>query len=255
MRPVAFLLRLSLVSVLFLALAASPAAAQVVPGDKKVDCRWGKPQKMDAIPGCGVPRRLHVELPAGAERMMFAKDDNPTLTRYMYRGRAIGAKARTFKRMINVARTDLVLCPSDFQKSRILAFRVVEDRKLKGRPTCELGPPGKDGSKEDGMEAMGAPAMRPQAMGAGASKAGGDMAAMGPRTVNSAIERTRPVSQRDLVKMRRAMKMDTLARLLGFLGLLFGVAAAAGVLVLALTLRRRVRRLERDLDRSRADDA
>jgi hypothetical protein len=253
MRPLAFLLRSSLVPALLLA-AAPPAAAQVVPGDKKVDCRWGKPQKMDAIPGCGVPRRLHVELPPGAERMMFAKDDNPTLTRYMYRGRAIGAKARTFKRMINVARTDLVLCPSDFQKSRILAFRVVKDRKLKGRPTCELGPPGKDGGKKAGMDAMGAPAMRPQAMGAGAGKAG-DMAAMGPRTVNRAIERTRPVSQRDLIKMRRAMKMDSLARLLAFLGLLFGVAAAAGVVVLALTLRRRVRRLERDLDRSRADDA
>jgi hypothetical protein len=236
-------------------LAAAPAEAQVVPGGNKVKCRWGKPQKMDAIPGCGVPRRIHVTLPPGVDRMMFAKDDNPTLTRYMYRGKAIGAPVKVFKRMVNVARTDPVLCPSDFQKARILAFRVVKDRQIRGRPTCELGPPSGKPDAMKAMDAASAPDMRPGPMGAGAGAGAAAMGAMGPRTVSSAIERTRPVSQGDLIKMRRAMKMDSLARLLGFLGLLFGVAAAAGLLVLALTLRRRVRRLERDLDRSRADDA
>lgn len=76
-----------------------------------------------------------------------------------------------------------------------------------------------------------------------------------PRSVSEAIERRKPVTNRDLLRLRRSLKMDSLARLLGILGLLFGVSAFAGVLILGVTLRRRVRRLERDLDRSRAADA
>ena len=77
----------------------------------------------------------------------------------------------------------------------------------------------------------------------------------GPRTVTDAIEADNPVSQRDLVQLRRAIKMDSLARLLGLLGLIFGVLALVGVVLLALSLRQRVQRLERDMDRSRASDA
>ncbi len=246
---------LSLLSLLLLAFSgAAPVRAQVVPGGQKVPCRWGEPQKMDAIPGCGVPRRIHIKAPAGVERLMFARDDNPTLKRYLYRGRAIGAPAKIFKRMVNVARTDLVLCPSDFQKARILAFRIVKGRIITARPTCELGPPSAAMTAGMGPAAMTA-GMGPAAMTAGMGPATMGPATMGPRSVDGAIERAKPVSQRDLIKMRRDMKMDSLARLLGLLGLLLGLAAAVGVLVLALHLRRRVRRLERELDRSRADDA
>jgi len=247
---------LSLLSLVLLAFpGAVPVRAQVVPGGQKVPCRWGEPQKMDAIPGCGVPRRIHVQGPAGAERLMFARDDNPTLKRYLYRARAIGAPAKIFKRMVNVARTDLVLCPSDFQKARILAFRIVKGRVITARPTCELGPPSAAMAAGMGPAAMGPATMGPAAMAAGMGPATMGPATMGPRSVDGAIERAKPVSQRDLIKMRRAMKMDSLARLLGLLGLLLGLAAAVGVLVLALHLRRRVRRLERELDRSRPDDA
>ena len=94
---------------------SGPARAQAVPPGAKVQCQWGQPEKMAAIPGCGVPRQLSVTSPPGAERLMFARDDNPTLKRYMYRARAIGAPVKSFKRMINVSKTDLVVCPSDFQ--------------------------------------------------------------------------------------------------------------------------------------------
>lgn len=205
---------------------------------KKVECRWGAPQKMDPIPGCGVPRQIHVAPLPGVERLMFARDDNPTLTRYFYRGRAIGAQPRVFKRMVNVSRTDLVLCPGDFQKARILAFRVVRGRIIAARAQCELGKPG---------PAMKAPVMSAMAEGVMAAMAMiSPMAApvQGQTPVTAAIERQHPVSQQDLVKLRRARKMDSLARLLGFLGLLLGLGATVGVLVLALFVRRRLRALE-----------
>jgi hypothetical protein len=237
----------SIVSVSALILLPVPeAAAQVTAGAQKVDCQWGAAQKMDAIPGCGVPRQISVTSPAGVERLMFARDDNPTLTRYLYRGRAIGAPVKPFKRMVNVTKTDLVVCPSDFQKARILSFRVLKGRMVTARPTCELGPPSQ--AMVPPMAGM-ADAMQPgpamAAMGAGAMGAG----AMGARSVTNAIEKDNPVRQQDLVKLRRAIKMDSLARLLGLLGLLLGLGGVVGVVILALTLRRRVQRLERDLDR------
>lgn len=218
-----------------LLLAPDRAAAQ----GSKASCTWGEPQKMDAIPGCGVPQRLLVTLPTAVERLMFARDDNPTLKHYMFRSRAIGAPAKSFKRMVNVTKTDLVLCPSDFQKGRILAFRVVRGKVITSRPTCEVGPSGKvvtppamaavPGMAEPPVMAASRP---PAALG------------MGAQSVTMAIERDNPVRQRDLVKLRRAIKMDSLARLLGLLGLLLGLGATTGVVVLALTLRRRIQRLE-----------
>ena len=68
--------------------------------------------------------------------------DNPALVRYYYRKRAIGAKPKLFRRMVNVVRTDLVLCPAQFQTPRVLAFRLIRGRAVVGRRTCELGKPG-----------------------------------------------------------------------------------------------------------------
>jgi len=216
------------------------AVAQVVPPGQKVDCKWGKPQKLDAIPGCGVPRRLLVTPPSGVERLMFARDDNPTLKRYMYRARAIGAPVKTFKRMVNVTKTDVVLCPSDFQKARILAFRAVRGRVITARPTCEVGPPGAVAAMTPGMTSAVAPGMTP---GGTPSMASG-MQAMAGRSVTAVIERDSPVRQRDLVRLKRSFKMDSLARLLGLLGLLLGLGAAVGVVLLALSVRKRLGRLE-----------
>lgn len=215
------------------------ADAQVVPPGQKVACKWGKPQQLDAIPGCGIPRRLHVTSPPGVERLMFARDDNPTLKRYMYRSRAIGAPVKPFKRMVNVTKTDVVLCPSDFQKARILAFRVVRGMAITARPTCEVGPPG---------AAMTAPAMTPAmtpmvALGVTPAMTPGTPAMAG-RSVTAAIERDSPVRQRDLIKLKRTIKMDSLARLLGLVGLLLGLGAAVGVVLLALSVRKRLGRLE-----------
>jgi hypothetical protein len=220
------------------------ATAQTAPPGQKVACKWGEAQKMDAVPGCGVPRRLQVTPPPGVERIMFARDDNPTLKRYMFRTRAIGAPVKSFRRMVNVGKTDLVLCPSDFQKARILAFRVIRGRAITSRPTCELGPPG---------EAPQPPAMTPDMAvtppvagmsGMTPTPPAAGMTATAGRSVTAVIEQDNPVRQRDLVKLRRAIKMDSVARLLGLLGLLLGLGAAVGVVLLALTLRRRVARLE-----------
>jgi hypothetical protein len=223
------------------------AMAQAVPPGQKVVCKWGTPQKLDAIPGCGAPRRLHVTPPPGVERLMFARDDNPTLKRYMYRSRAIGAPVKPFKRMVNVSKTDLVLCPSDFQKARILAFRVVRGRAITSRPTCEIGPPAavaKTPAMTPGMTGMQpAPGMT------AASPAPG-MTAMAGRSVTAAIERDNPVRQWDLVKLKRAIKMDSLARLLGLLGLLLGLGAAVGVVFLALSTRKRFERLDARAEKS-----
>ncbi len=220
------------------------ASAQAMPPGQKVACKWGEPQRLDAIPGCGVPRRLRVTPPPGVERLMFAREDNPTLKRYMYRSRAIGAPVKTFKRMVNVSRTDVVLCPADFQKARILAFRVLRGRAITARPTCEVGPPGPASAAAHGMRPPPMQGASP-AMSGGASPA---MAAPGPSasggSVTEAIERDNPVRQRDLVKLRRAIKMDSLARLLGLLGLLLGLGAVVGVVLLALSVRRRLRRIE-----------
>jgi len=226
---------LSLAAFGLLLLVPDEAAAQ----GSKASCKWSEPQKMDAIPGCGVPRRLLVTPATAVGRMMFARDDNPTLKRYMYRSRAVGAPVKNFKRMVNVTKTDLVLCPSDFQKERILAFRVVKEKIITARPTCEVGPPGKTAapSAMAGMTTMSA---QP---GMAMSKPAAGMAAT---SVTMAIERDNPVRQRDLVKLRRAIKMDSLARLLGLLGLLLGLGATVGVVVLALTLRKRIQRLEAD---------
>lgn len=215
------------------------ALAQVMPPGQKVACKWGKPQQLTAIPGCGAPRRLHVTPPPGVERLMFARDDNPTLKRYMYRSRAIGAPVKSFKRMVNVTKTDVVLCPSDFQKARILAFRVVRGRAITSRPTCELGPPGATmaaSAVTPGMTPMVAPGM--------SSGMTPGMPAMAGSSVTAAIERDSPVRQRDLVKLKRSIKMDSLARLLGLLGLLLGLGAAVGVVLLALSVRKRLGRLE-----------
>ncbi|MDY0004101.1 MAG: hypothetical protein RBU30_22575 [Polyangia bacterium] len=234
----------------------------------KVTCTWIAPEAGEAIQGCGIPRGLKVEAPGAVDKLMFSRDDNPTLGRYMFRARAVGAVAKPFQRMINVARTDLVLCPSDFQKARILAFRLMKGNQIASRPTCEVSAGGGAGSGPSadgpprvppagpGMEAPRPEPSRPSepAMGAAPQPAAGD-GAMEPRSVSDAIEADNPVRQRDLVQLKRAIKMDTLARLLGLLGLLFGLAASIGVVLLALSLRRRVRRLERDMDRSRASDA
>ncbi len=231
-----------------LMVAGAPRAdAQAVPPGQKVVCKWGKPQKLDAIAGCGVPRLLHVASPPGVERLMFARDDNPTLKRYMYRSRAIGAPVKPFKRMVNVSKTDVVLCPSDFQKARILAFRVVRGRAITSRPTCELGAPG--AAMAAGMSPAVTPGMTP-AVTPGMTPA---MApGMSGRSVTAAIEKDNPVRQRDLVKLKRAIKMDSLARLLGLLGLLLGLGAAVGVVLLALSVRKRLSRLESQ--RSKASD-
>jgi len=226
------------------ALPGGVAEAQAVPPGQKVACRWGEPQKLDAIPGCGAPRVLHVTSPPGVERLMFARDDNPTLKRYMYRSRAIGAPVKSFKRMVNVSKTDVVLCPSDFQKARILAFRVVRGKVITARPTCEVGPPGAAGTAPGmtpGMAPMVAAGVTP-AMTPGMTPG---MDAMAGRSVTAAIERDNPVRQRDLVKLRRTLKMDSLARLLGLLGLVLGLGAVVGVVLLALSTRKRLDRLER----------
>lgn len=251
-RPIS-LLSLALLTLALLPLCLPrPALAQAEAGAPKVTCTWGTPEPGEAIQGCGVPRGLHVEPPAGAEALMFSREDNPTLTRYLYRGRAVGAPSKPFQRMVNVGRTDLVLCPSDFQKARILAFRVMKGQVIASRPTCEVTLPG--AAPEPGADAgtSAAPGMATEP----------DMAAVplpatrqGPRSVTDAIEAENPVRQRDLVQLRRAIKMDSLARLLGLLGLVFGVLALVGVVLLALSLRQRVQRLERDMDRSRASDA
>lgn len=239
------MIRGSVCAALGLALAAAVpgdrAAAQVVPPGQKVTCKWGKPQKLDAIPGCGVPRVLHVTQPPGVARLMFARDDNPTLKRYMYRARAFGAPVKPFKRMVNVTKTDVVLCPSDFQKARILAFRVVKGRAIISRPTCELGPPG----AAPVTPTMGTPGMTPtMASGMTPAMSASGMKAMAGRSVTAAIEQDNPVRQRDLVKLKRAIKMDSLARLLGLLALILGLGATVGVVLLALSLRKRVQRLE-----------
>lgn len=235
------------------------ALAQAEAGPQKVTCTWGEPQPGEAIPNCGQLRRLSVDAPGGVAKLMFARDDNPTLSRYQYRARAVGAPAKTFRRMINVSNTDLVLCPSDFQKARILAFRIMKGKMIASRPTCEVAAPGAAPAPAMSPDAM-APSdamAAPPAMEPGADAMAEPAMAAPPSAggVSQAIERDNPVRQRDLVKLRRAIKMDSLARLLGLLGLLLGLAACVGVVVLALTLRRRVQRLERDLDRSRADDA
>jgi hypothetical protein len=227
---------------LVLALPGGRALALVVPPGQKVACKWGKPQKLDAIPGCGIPRLVHATPPPGVERLMFARDDNPTLKRYMYRARAIGAPVKTFKRMVNVTKTDVVLCPSDFQKARILAFRVVRGKAITARPTCELGPPGAVTAMTPGMTpgSTPGPGMTP-GMTPGVTPA---MDAMAGRSVTAVIERDSPVGQRDLVKLKRSFKMDSLARLLGLLGLLLGLGATVGVVLLALSVRKRLGRLE-----------
>jgi hypothetical protein len=221
------------------------AAAQTVPPGQKVACKWGKAQKLDAIPGCGIPRVLDVTSPPGVGRLMFARDDNPTLKRYMYRSRAIGAPVKPFRRMVNVTKTDVVLCPSDFQKARILAFRVVRGMAISSRPTCEVGPPGA-ATPAPGMTTGMTPVKPTPGMTTGMTPA---MSTMAGRSVTAAIERDSPVRQRDLVKLRRSIKMDSLARLLGLLGLLLGLGAVVGVVLLALSVRRRLDRLE---DRSRS---
>lgn len=230
------------------------AAAQAVPPGQKVTCKWGKPQKLDAIPGCGVPRVLHVAPPPGVGRLMFARDDNPTLKRYMYRARAIGAPVKPFKRMVNVTKTDVVMCPSDFQKARILAFRVVTGRAIASRPTCELGPPG----AAPVANAMGTPGMTPtMAASMNPAMTASGMDAMAGRSVTMAIEQDNPVRQRDLVKLKRAIKMDSLARLLGLLALILGLGSTVGVVLLALSMRKRLQRLEegrRSSDNQKSDD-
>lgn len=247
------MLRLMVCLTLALGLSAAVpgdrASAQAVPPGQKVACKWGKPQKLDAIPGCGVPRILHVTPPPGAARLMFAREDNPTLKRYMYRSRAIGAPVKPFKRMVNVTKTDVVLCPSDFQKARILAFRVVRGRAISSRPTCEVGPPG--AAVAPGMTPAMTPGMQP-ATTPGMTPA--MTPAMSGRSVTAAIEKDNPVRQRDLVKLKRAIKMDSLARLLGLLGLLLGLGAAVGVVLLALSTRKRLIRLESGTSRKASDD-
>lgn len=237
---------------LWATVSVDQAAAQAVPPGQKVACKWGKVQKLDAIPGCGVPLILNVGSPAGVGRLMFARDDNPTLKRYMYRSRAIGAPVKAFKRMVNVSKTDIVLCPSDFQKARILAFRVVKGKVIISRPTCEVGPPGAAAIAPGMTAAMSTSVMIPAMNDGGMTPAtsdGGMIPAMRDggmtgRSVTAAIERDSPVRQRDLVKLRRSLKMDSLARLLGLLGLLLGLGATVGVVLLALTVRRRLGRLE-----------
>ena len=64
------------------------------------------------------------------------------------------------------------------------------------------------------------------------------------RSVTTAIERDSPVRQRDLVKLRRSLKMDSLARLLGLLGFLLGLGGVLGVVLLALSVRKRLSLLE-----------
>lgn len=216
------------------------AAAQAVPPGQKVACKWGKVQKLDAIAGCGIPRVLNVTSPPGVGRLMFARDDNPTLKRYMYRSRAIGAPVKSFRRMVNVTKTDVVLCPSDFQKARILAFRVVRGKAITARPTCEVGPPGA-APAAPGMKSGMTPVQPAPGMASGMTPA---PSAMAGRSVTAAIERDSPVRQKDLVKLRRTIKMDSLARLLGLLGLLLGLGAVVGVVLLALSVRKRLERLE-----------
>ena len=97
--------------------------------------------------------------------------------------------------------------------------------------------PGMPNSVARPLPGMGAPGMTAPA---------------GAMSVSGAIERRHPVMQADLIKLRRALKMDSVARLLGLLGLLLGLGATVGVLLLALTLRRRVSRLEEELETSQA---
>jgi hypothetical protein len=94
-------------------------------------------------------------------------------------------------------------------------------------------------------------------MGAAPPTASGDASpasARGPeaRSVTAAIEKANPVSQADLVKLRRAARMDGLARLLGLLGLVLGLLSVTGLLALALVVRRRLGALEVRLAASRA---
>ena len=224
-------------------------------GPSKVDCRWGEVQKLEPIPGCGVPRHLIIEGGANAAiKLMFSKEDNPTLGRYLFKNRAIGAVAKPFARMMNPLTSDLVLCPSDFQKARVLSFRALKGKKIASRPTCEVGPPPAGGG------AAPPPAMTPDAdpMGAAPPAPSGDAsppAGKGaePMSVTAVIEKENPVSQSDLVTLRRAARLDSLARLLGLLGLVLGTLSFAGLLGLALFVRRRLGALEARLGAGRSE--
>lgn len=226
--------------------APEPAAGAGGGGPTKVDCRWGEVQKQEPIPGCGVPRHLAVEGGGDAAvKLMFSKEDNPTLSRYLFKARAIGAQAKPFARMMNARTSDLVLCPSDFQKARVLSFRALKGKKIASRPTCEVGPPPAGGGAVP-PPAMAADADPMSAAPPAASTDASPASTKGsePRSITTAIEKQNPVSQADLVKLQRAARLDGLARLLGLLGLVLGIISVAGLLGLALFVRRRLGALE-----------
>lgn len=220
-------------------------------------CRWGKPAKMAPVPKCGIPRELEVKVPANTWKLYFLRGENPGLSGYFHRGRAIGAKPKVFHRKVNLVNVVLLLCPADFKGERVLAFqRYNNQRRLSGRPTCRLSPPGKAGTPRAGTRPVEPPKTRPDPgagtggtagaakTGAGTSAAGSKKAgAAGGGGVYDAAAGSKPSSGSSKASWK---KIDRLARLLGLTALALALCCLVALGVVYRYFSRKLRKVEED---------
>jgi hypothetical protein len=233
---------------------AAPAQAQT---QVRLFCRWGKPAKMAPVPKCGIPRELEVKVPANTWKLYFLRSENPGLSGYFHRGRAIGAKPKVFHRKVNLVNVVLLLCPADFKGERVLAFQRMNNlRRLAGRPTCRLGPPGKAVTPRPGTRPAepARPGTDPGAgagAGAGTAKTGAGGSAAGAKKAGTAggggvYDAAAGSKSKSGSSKASWKKIDRLARLLGLTALAVALCCLVALGVLFRYFSRKLRKVEED---------
>lgn len=220
----------------------------------RVLCRWGPKSKMAPVPRCGVPRTVEVTVPRGTYRLYFSRQDNPGLAGYFFRGKNARGPGREFKNKVNLVSVVLMLCPADFKKQRLLAFQKVDRKnRLRGRPTCRLGPPAEQSTGgKPGAETKKAAEEAQEAGGRAAGKEGGDeddrMGEVGDQETLAAVNKAMraPKGTRGVASWK---KIDRFARTLGIISLALGLVCLAAIVFFALFFKRKLAGLEQKDDR------
>lgn len=246
--------RMKLLLSLVCGLVALRSAESGAQPRNRVLCRWGPKSKMAPVPRCGVPRSVEVTVPRGTYRLYFSREDNPGLNGYFFRGKNAQGPGREFKNKVNLVSVVLMLCPADFQKQRLLAFQKVDRKnRLRGRPTCRLGPPseqhaggkpGADGPKKENGSQAGAAGQAAKDPENGDDEDEEDVEdEKSPAAVNRAMRA--PKGTRGTASWK---KIDRFARTLGMISLALGLVCLAAIVFFALFFKKKLAQLQQKDD-------